>query len=1161
VRLREIDIDNFGLFSDVQLDFGDGGFRLVAGANEAGKSTLLQLIRELLFGFPTRNRYALATHQGEMAATARIELADGRCVGFRRRKGRKKLVVGQIEESGEAVDDSMLAQLLGNASGELYSHIFGFSLDELAAGEKSLERANLNEALYGSSIGSLASFQTVQRMLREESEALFAPRGSTRTINRLARDIGQATADLKRAAIRPADYQEFVQRHAEAGQDVQRARQQRDECQRRKAHLDRLTAALDPWLRLQDASAELDGIEPIDHFPHDGQERFRGALERLNAIDGDLIEAKEELSEAEAALSTLHLDAEIPAAEGTIKQLLQELGRIRDCRRDVPLRSQEGATLRNQVVAKLQHLNPDWDLADLDRFRTNLAQRDAVEQLSEAVRGIEEQQKLLRQRHDEAARRAEAAEQALAALHGVTAPPQLEQWLPQAGRYQADREKLAEDEATIAALDVEVDGLRQQLSGSLGVSGAGLEQLPIPLEATVTQFARRFAQCQQGVAEAVARRDDAKDQLAALEDDLSRLESAEAVPDRETLIATRRHRDAGWQLIRRRYIDAQDTALDGPVADWLDDPEVPLPDAYEQGVTAADQLADRRQAKAQLVAEREQLASAIARQQARVTQLTEAVAERESQRDTCTAQWHTLWRPCGITPQSPEAMQQWLRLHGELGTKLQQRQVCGDRAAKVRASLERFTAALHEALHDDHLPAEHLAEIAQQRVSEAREAAAERRRYEQEMAEQTETLTTLDQQLHDIDQQRQQSADRWQKLLGELGFPPHWEVRSVRTILAELASAQQDFQQVGLLQQRVRAMQSELVTFETKVAELCQTVAADLNHLPAEDTVTALAERLEAAQQAAHQQTTLAAQRAKTKGRIELKTTQRQETEAALDALRRMVGANSDQQFFEIAQQVQRRKSLSEETERLHKEIKRSAATEYGEPFCDELACADADRLEADRRRADETLTEAEAALEEAVRSVALAKNKLDQLGTAGEANQAALQLESLRAELRAAVDRWAPLALGQTLMNEAITRFERAHQPTLLRDVEDLFRRMTADRYVAIHRKLDEQGTLVVAQRDGQRKEPSQLSRGTREQLYLAMRLAYILHYCRENEPLPVVMDDVLVNFDDQRAESTLQLLVDVAQTVQIIFLTCHDDTAQRVRRATAGQEPIVLG
>jgi uncharacterized protein YhaN len=192
---------------------------------------------------------------------------------------------------------------------------------------------------------------------------------------------------------------------------------------------------------------------------------------------------------------------------------------------------------------------------------------------------------------------------------------------------------------------------------------------------------------------------------------------------------------------------------------------------------------------------------------------------------------------------------------------------------------------------------------------------------------------------------------------------------------------------------------------------------------------------------------------------------------------------------------------------------------------------------------------------------VALAKNKLDQLGTAGEANQAALQLESLRAELRAAVDRWAPLALGQTLMNEAITRFERAHQPTLLRDVEDLFRRMTADRYVAIHRKLDEQGTLVVAQRDGQRKEPSQLSRGTREQLYLAMRLAYILHYCRENEPLPVVMDDVLVNFDDQRAESTLQLLVDVAQTVQIIFLTCHDDTAQRVRRATAGQEPIVLG
>ena len=75
------------------------------------------------------------------------------------------------------------------------------------------------------------------------------------------------------------------------------------------------------------------------------------------------------------------------------------------------------------------------------------------------------------------------------------------------------------------------------------------------------------------------------------------------------------------------------------------------------------------------------------------------------------------------------------------------------------------------------------------------------------------------------------------------------------------------------------------------------------------------------------------------------------------------------------------------------------------------------------------------------------------------------------------------------------------------------------AGRYIGIRRRLDEQGRLVLAEANGKDKEPHQLSTGTREQLYLAIRLAYAQHYCRENEPLPLVMDDVLVNFDDERS------------------------------------------
>ena len=110
------------------------------------------------------------------------------------------------------------------------------------------------------------------------------------------------------------------------------------------------------------------------------------------------------------------------------------------------------------------------------------------------------------------------------------------------------------------------------------------------------------------------------------------------------------------------------------------------------------------------------------------------------------------------------------------------------------------------------------------------------------------------------------------------------------------------------------------------------------------------------------------------------------------------------------------------------------------------------------------------------------------------------------------------------------------------------------------ILRKLDDKGTLLIEQKGGDLKEPSSLSTGTREQLYLAIRLAFVMHYCRDSEPLPLVMDDVLVNFDDRRARQTLDVLIERSREVQILFLTCHRHVTELVHEALPGIEPILL-
>jgi uncharacterized protein YhaN len=89
----------------------------------------------------------------------------------------------------------------------------------------------------------------------------------------------------------------------------------------------------------------------------------------------------------------------------------------------------------------------------------------------------------------------------------------------------------------------------------------------------------------------------------------------------------------------------------------------------------------------------------------------------------------------------------------------------------------------------------------------------------------------------------------------------------------------------------------------------------------------------------------------------------------------------------------------------------------------------------------------------------------------------------------------------------------------------------------------------MRVERDDGVSLEPEALSTGTREQLYLAIRLAYVEHYGRRAEPLPIVLDDVLVNFDPSRTAATLEALASFAARTQVLLFTCHDHLADLAR------------
>jgi uncharacterized protein YhaN len=169
-------------------------------------------------------------------------------------------------------------------------------------------------------------------------------------------------------------------------------------------------------------------------------------------------------------------------------------------------------------------------------------------------------------------------------------------------------------------------------------------------------------------------------------------------------------------------------------------------------------------------------------------------------------------------------------------------------------------------------------------------------------------------------------------------------------------------------------------------------------------------------------------------------------------------------------------------------------------------------------------------------------------------------ELSRKRSLLEAEVDRYMPLVYARHLLNAAVSRFEKDNQPEMIATVSRLLDQMTGGRYIEFDRSGGGKQNVLIRQADGVERTPDQLSTGTREQLYLAIRLAYVLHYCGNKQPLPIIIDDVLVNFDDARAKQTLAALAGISRSVQVLFFTCHPHMVALAREVLPELQPITL-
>ena len=681
-------------------------------------------------------------------------------------------------------------------------------------------------------------------------------------------------------------------------------------------------------------------------------------------------------------------------------------------------------------------------------------------------------------------------------------------------------------------------------------------ELTPPLTAVVAGFQQRMDEIDQEQARGRARVNDLAKEQSRLAEQLRQFDHLATIPDDSALRRQRDDRNSGWNTVRARL--RGESAETGSESTWQNLPLGDLIRDYENAVQQADLGADRRFEAAEMIARREQLSAAALRQQAAHAEASAALADLETRRQQTKQEWEALWEEAPFRPLPPAAMLEWLALWDRMRQHTADAERVQREAAELQSQNELFEKELFRAFPQ-------AAGSADAALAEAREAwqretrlRSERETLERDRSEGEATLESLHTQEYELSMRQADAESRRRALAETLGLPADWDLPTVVSVLRSAREIQEQHRQVRQAVEQMSRLREIVDTFETGVGTLCRKIASDLAPFPPREAAEELVRRLDAAREAelgsARRLTTLAtADQMLARCRAA-----REATSVEIATLLDARGLAPDTPVLALVEGVEAVEQLSEKCSEARQHWRVMAGDDA--EFQAALASLDEDQVAAERLRIEEQIAREEEAYKQQLSQLGRLRSEWDKLQGDESASSLCRQLEDYRSRLQGAVDSWAPLVLVQTLMTEALRRFEQEHQPQILVDTAQLLSRFTGGEYVDLQRKLDDKGTLLVVPAHGEPKRPSQLSTGTREQLYLAVRLAYIQDYSRRAEPLPIVMDDVLVNFDEDRARRTLAALVEFGRENQILFLTCHRGIVETLHQIDPKLRPLEL-
>ncbi|MDY0220885.1 MAG: AAA family ATPase, partial [Desulfobacterium sp.] len=1173
MRLKRLDLKAFGPFTDrPPLDFTskEPGLHIVFGANEAGKSSSLRALKALLYGFDQQTPDNFIHSYDQLLVGGCLENSTGQEIIFQRRK---KRINDLIDEDGDPLDPDVLAPFLNGVESKIFESFYGINHDSLVQGGEEIlaQKGEVGQALFAAGAG-ISSLKEVIDQLEKEALELFKPAGQLPEINRAIKRFKELQKRLKELSLSSKIWKEHQKALKNAEEERADLEKERDQHNREMQRLDRLVKAIPELASLASWKEQRSALGEVIPLPPDFTVRFQQTGSEKREAGHQLQKDAERLESLEEKRKNILFNKNLLSQADKVDDFHQRLGEYRKGQKDIPERNGMRITLRREAANLLKQVRPDLDLDLAEQLRPVLLKKKTIQALSSRYEAINQQLTLAQKKLTSAEQAIKNRENVTLGRSEIKAPLKLAQKVKLAQKAGDIDGHLEKDRSDVEMNKKEALAELRRIglwSGDLN----SLMELTLPLSATIQGFENSYGEIADQRREIQKELKTAEKELKKIQVEINKIVYAGEVPSERELSLTREKREQGWQLVRREWLDQEDVTEDSKSYD----PELSLADAYEGYVEHADTLADRLRREADRVANTASLRAQEEGLQEIVEEKNNAIAALKIGEQEIHDSWVRAWQSSTVAPLSPREMIGWLaeidKLRFKVGDILKKEQAIEIDEQHRRNLKQALWEELRsmgsmnsvdsagsvesvDSMGEDALPdTEELGPVLVFAEALLERIADQKAKFEKIKEKQAQAQKAYSQSEEDLKTAREDLTDwqkQWRKAFLDLGLKGDISTLEAIDLMDNLQNCFDKLKEADDLKKRIKGIERDADELEASVVELLKTVAPDMVDLPLDQSILKLRTMLNQAQKNSTLYDKLSEEIDSLHREVSTAEKTLENTNEQMKELLSIAKCAKPEEVSTVTARFAEYQRLQEKISDTEALLARIVAGADLDEIILQAAEADVDGLPG---QIDSLQRDIEKRINPEINRISQIigeeKTRLAAMDGSGKAAGIAEEMEQELTGIRRLSKRYLLLKLSSKILQQEIEKYREEHQDPVLKIASGYFNDLTMGSFTGLRTDVDDKGgpILVGLRPDSLRLTVEKMSSGTRDQLFLALRLATLEWRLEKNEPMPFIVDDILINFDDKRSRATLKVLADLSRKNQVILFTHHRQIVEEAK------------